>query len=241
MEKQIVILGDTHSRPIGIEIIELHLKTAHKIIILGDYVDPYENGINNAEVLRHLNKIIKYKKDYPDKFVLLLGNHDVHYLHPSLRCSRYNYKIATKLMELYTENWDLFDISYQIDNYLFTHAGVCNEWIDKHWLDLVAFGLENDFSNINQVLKDLHKSKKFYILHEIGSARVNPDGYPKVSGGPTWCDKSEGKDDYIPGFHQYVGHSQGGIIETFGDDYSSITYCDVLGISGKYVVLKLDD
>jgi len=242
MTKQIVIIGDSHARPIAIEIIELHLKSAHKIILLGDYVDPYIlSPISDKKVVSHLKKIIKYKKDYPDKFVLLIGNHDIHYVHPSIRCSRYNYKIATELRELYTENWDLFDISHQIENYLFTHAGVCMKWLDKHWSHFESFGLKPDYSNIDQVLKDVHKSKLFYILHEVGSFRSNPEEYPKVSGAVTWCDKSEGKNDYIPGFHQYVGHSQGGILETFGDDESSITYCDTLGLSGEYVVLKLKD
>ena len=245
MEQQIIILGDSHARPIAIDIIELHLKTAHKIILLGDYVDPYNQiaPISDKKVVSHLKKVIDYKKQYPNKFILLLGNHDIHYVHPDLRCTRYNYKIATELRELYTENWDLFDISHQIDNYLFTHAGVCMKWLDAHWLKLEVFGLKPDYSNINQDLKDVHGSKWFYILHEVGSVRFNPNEYPKVSGGPTWCDKSEGRDDYLPGFHQYVGHSQSGILETFGDvgGDSSITYCDTLGISGKYVVLKIED
>ena len=238
MIKQIVIIGDTHSRSTAIEIIESHLKTAHKIILLGDYTDPYDI-ISDKKVINHLSKIIKYKKQYPDKFVLLIGNHDMHYVYPDMRCTRYNYKIATDLRDLFEENWKLFDISYQIDKYLFTHAGICSTWLDRHWLVFKSFGLKEDYSNINEVINDIHNSKMFYILHEVGSARSGI--FPIISGGITWCDKSEISDisEHLTGFHQYVGHNQVNNIETIGDDDSSITFCDTLGISGEYVVLKI--
>ena len=232
---KITIIGDTHGRKISEEIIESNL-TSDKIILLGDYVDPYETMLE-LDIINHLKMIINYKKMYPKKFVLIIGNHDYHYIN-GLKSTRYNFLIEKTLNNLYSENWDLFDISYQIDNYLFTHAGVSNEWVAKNIDILESFGLEKNNSNIGEVLVKVHNSESSNILHQIGRSRFYHSN--NLSGGITWADKSEIGWDYIPNIHQFVGHNQVVDIKRNGDDFSSITFCDTLGISGNYKVIELD-
>lgn len=43
-------------------------------IFLGDYVDDWE--ISTEDVVKNLEEIIKFKKKYMDKVVLLYGNHE---------------------------------------------------------------------------------------------------------------------------------------------------------------------
>ena len=49
-----------------------------RFIFMGDYVDSPD--IDNLSMKKNLMDIIGLKKKYPDKVVLLWGNHDIHYL-----------------------------------------------------------------------------------------------------------------------------------------------------------------
>ena len=49
-----------------------------KVIFLGDYLDPYRHeGITFEDAVMEFEDILAFKEDYPDKVVLLLGNHEI--------------------------------------------------------------------------------------------------------------------------------------------------------------------
>ncbi len=107
-----------------------------EIIFLGDYIGSY--NLSNYKILGNLREIIAFKKDYPQKVVLLWGNHDVLFL---TGYSEDTY--VQKMYDLFAQYKDLFQIAYQTRNYLFTHAGltrvfwqeVLNRmWILRKWL-----------------------------------------------------------------------------------------------------------
>ena len=235
--KTFIGIGDPHCRKIVFDIIDKNLDNSDKIILLGDYLDPYHD-VSNKKQIKYLEKIIDYKKRHPEKFILLLGNHDIHYIHQNLMCVRYNHNIDKEIQKLLKDNWNLFQISFQYENHLFTHAGVCYNWLDRHWLDLISFGLKDDYSNMSEILNKIHKSKKWRILHDVGNARTFSYDNLDYKGGVTWCDIIESKDDYLKGLHQYVGHSKVDKLTEYGDEKSSITYCDTLEFSGEYLILK---
>src|SRR5689334_6502910 len=95
-----------------------------KIIFLGDYVDS-KGDFSDREELTNLERIIEFKLRYPNKVELLIGNHDLHYLHfPFYRASSFNVSIQPVLTALFTRNRDCFSYAFQMGSHLWTHAGV---------------------------------------------------------------------------------------------------------------------
>lgn len=226
------IIGDIHERYIWKQFVS---DTMDKWIFLGDYVDSFTH--DDKKCINNLLGIIQFKKDNPDKVVLLYGNHDMSYINGIYRCSGFQKSCAYQLSEIYKEHEKLFQVAYQVDNYLFTHAGISTKWFN--WFK-AEINYDEDISlaeNLNQIQ---HTSKQ-WILHTVSRLR---GGY-HVAGGITWADKQETMEGIIPGFHQIVGHTAVPKIERvtkfMGTKYKdrSITYCDVLNVKDEYLKLEI--
>jgi 3',5'-cyclic AMP phosphodiesterase CpdA len=112
-----VIIGDLHGKNCWKEI---NIDAFDKVVFLGDYADHWD--LPDDKIYRNLLNVINLKQEHPDKVELLLGNHDVQYLHyPHFLCSGFRPKMQRSLT-------DLFTIAYQINDHLFTHAGITNAW-----------------------------------------------------------------------------------------------------------------
>lgn len=130
---KILIIPDVHGRTFWRQSIEL-IDTVDKIIFLGDYLDPYPNidGIFPHEALIEFKDILEFKKNNLDKVILLLGNHDIGYFPEMLNsyaCRRWE-KSKEEISNLFMDNLDLFQLIYIENNYLFSHAGVQQGWLD---------------------------------------------------------------------------------------------------------------
>lgn len=175
-----------------------------------------------------LEEIIDFKQKNMDKVILIIGNHDAHYLYDEIYyCSRYDNKNSHKYKELYRKHKDLFQYCYQYKNTLFTHAGITNGWVDFFNATLLSFGLKDDFSNIGEVINKMGEHKLSNIIINVAS---KARGGTSLYGGPTWAHLTETEKDYLKGFHQYVGHTMVNHIYTEKNARipGSITYCDVL-------------
>ena len=136
-----------------------------KIIFLGDYLDPYTSfeGITKNEAIMNFVDIIDIaKKD--NRIVLLLGNHDYHYLYHNDNC-RIDLMNYDTIKHIFNENIDMFNIAYEenINNktYLYTHAGVT-----QNWLNIIK-------TNIDKILKELTDEEKQYYKNYISSFKPN--------------------------------------------------------------------
>jgi len=119
-----IIIGDLHGKDCWKEI---NISAYDKVVFLGDYVDHW--NLPDLKISQNLEEIIKLKSKHPKKIELLLGNHDVQYLHyPHFRCSGFRPSMQRSLTWLFDSNKDLFKIAYQKGDHLFTHAGVTNAW-----------------------------------------------------------------------------------------------------------------
>lgn len=103
-----------------------------KIIFLGDYVDPYPDEATQDEVIPNLQEIIALKEIYKDKVILLWGNHDLFYWNIPYRdttdyWSRHDYKNHNEIEKLFVQHKDLFQYAWQLNKFLFSHAGVNND------------------------------------------------------------------------------------------------------------------
>lgn len=194
------------------------------VIFGGDYVDSFDK--TDEEIRTNLMEIINYKKDNMDKVILLLGNHDLQYLfsYSSHGCSGFRPKMYPSLHILFQDNKELFQASCQIDDYLFTHAGVTSVWWNKF--------IKNLGEKYESLYKDMSISdiinhefdRKNIDLFDVGRIR---GGWCK-SGGPFWADLTESTAYMIPNLHQIIGHTPVKEIFThkWQEGNSSITYCD---------------
>ena len=121
------IIGDIHGRDAWRQLVREDAVN----IFLGDYFDPYDSDEDKAgeEEYANLLSIIRYKQEHPET-ILLLGNHDLHYLWHE-HYSRYNAEHAERYAHLLSEHLHLFQAAYAIgDRVLVTHAGVTRPWCE---------------------------------------------------------------------------------------------------------------
>jgi hypothetical protein len=115
----------------------LDYKPEKSHIALGDYLDsfvePFEQQLECLKMLMNSNA------------VLLLGNHEVHYLKdPLFRFPGYQSSNAETFQSLLESNLNRFKVAYAVDGWLLTHAGVNSLYTEQ----------ENDA----EVLSDLFNS-----------------------------------------------------------------------------------
>jgi len=119
-----LIIGDLHGKDCWKDV---NINKYDKVIFLGDYVDHWT--LPDRFIYQNLKEIIELKRENPGEMELLLGNHDVQYLHyPHYLCSGFRPSMQRSLTLLFNENRDLFKVAYQKDNNLISHAGVTNRW-----------------------------------------------------------------------------------------------------------------
>lgn len=119
------LIGDTHGRDAWRQLVREDAVN----IFLGDYLDPYapEQRLAGEGELANLQAIIAYKEQHPET-ILLLGNHDLHYIWDE-HYSRYNGRFAKRFAEFFRQNWYHFQMAYAIGKrILVTHAGVTKPW-----------------------------------------------------------------------------------------------------------------
>jgi Calcineurin-like phosphoesterase len=207
---KLLAIGDIHGRDVWKDI---NFLAFDKVVFVGDYVDSYTRS--DWQVYQNLKEIIDFKKQNFDKVVLLLGNHDIHYSHyPNHRCSGFREIAQYDLTELFTTHKDCFQLAYQIDNQLFTHAGISG---------FKGVPYDKIAERLNEMNDDENGQN---VLFQVGKLR---GGTEKV-GGIVWADKLETQYDYLFGLNQIVGHTRLDDFESYRDDstQSSITYIDVL-------------
>lgn len=127
-------------------------------------------------------------------------------------CSRLNYKKRQDIHELYIKHIDKFQLILEYENkWLFSHAGVYEEW-----MNLYQFTLDD--------LKDLKTfitNKNFQSLACLSFYR---GGYHTV-GSCVWADIRESLNHkLLEGYHHIVGHTQ---LESEPYKYENITCVDV--------------
>ena len=233
---KLLTISDLHGRTVWKE---ADFSDYDRIVFLGDYTDSYV--VDDDTIFTNLSEIIQLKRRNPAKFVLLIGNHDAQYLHfPHYRCSGFRAWAQPALSSLLAKYEKLFQIAHQEKAYLFTHAGVSAKWLTR----LLSKTQPNDPSltpdaNVATLLNNVHRQSATFrnLLFEVGPKRGGMD----LFSGPVWADRDETKDDFLPGYHQVVGHTPIDDITTYGDETGSITYTDVLQTRTRFYEITIPD
>jgi predicted phosphodiesterase len=219
---EIVAMGDVHGRSFW----KLVANTVSfdKLILIGDYFDSFD--ISAQDQIRNFQEIIAFKKAYPDKMILLIGNHDFHYL-PVARSvnevySGYQDRYAYPISFLLQEHMHLLQMCYKWEHYLFTHAGVTNTWLQN-----VGYKGEEIDVFINELFR--YKPSSFFFT---GNDPYGDD----VTQSPIWVRPGSLQKDAYDYEHtkQVVGHTQRRTLEVEVDRFF---YIDTMGSTREYLIL----
>ena len=174
MEKNtILVCGDIHGRRFWKKPCE-NIDQYERVIFLGDYFDPYNfEHISIPQCIDNFKEIINLKKQYPNKVVLLAGNHDYPYIsdtyyHFSTYHCRHSKQYHNDIKHLFNDNISFFKIAHTEKDILFTHAGV-----ESNWLEKIVKCKETNINKIAEILNQLQNTKEgqeklYYITAERG-------------------------------------------------------------------------
>jgi hypothetical protein len=209
-----IVIGDVHGLTYWKDVVRKHPNCRY--LFLGDYLDPYE-AMDPEEIIENLKDIIRLKQEQPQDVILLLGNHDLHYITDKIaRGTRWNPEVAGDAFGLFTGNLDLFQYAYQEDERVFTHAGIVHNWFTDYFKG-------DPCANIAGQLNDPAPWQEAHLF-ACGMAR----GGPEKHGGIFWADRTE---LYKPlrGFVQIVGHNRvPGVREYSAANGGKVIFCDCL-------------
>lgn len=174
---RLLIIPDVHGRKFW-EIAENKTNEYDQIIFLGDYLDPYPfENISVEDAIVNFERIIEFKEMFPDKVVLLLGNHDMPYFSSryfslSMYHSRHSKTYHADIKGMFKTHKDLFKLSHCEDNILFTHAGCTPIWIhDTFGQEYEVTDVKKLSDKINDLLNIKDGIKSLFVIGEERGGR----------------------------------------------------------------------
>jgi len=227
---KLIAIGDIHGRDTWKQIVEQEQPTI--VVFVGDYFDSYD--IPGIDQIHNFKNIIQWKHDNPQcKVILLVGNHDFHYMST---CNEYYSGFQRDLYipigEVLETNKHHLQIAYRCDDLVFSHAGITPDFLlNNNWgeQDMVEF--------INDLW--LYKPHKFKFAD-------NEHGYSDPYGddefqGPLWIrPKSLMKacQDVKKTMIQVVGHTEVKEIDPGKATGGRYYFIDCLGTSQEYLLYE---
>lgn len=167
---KIVVIGDIHGCNKWKNIVDMH-PDATEFIFIGDYFDSFTRS--HAECISNFKEIIKWKESTDVKVIMLIGNHDFHYMSEcGGRYGGWSAWHAAEIGELLRVNKHHLQAAYQSGKYLFTHAGVSKQWYEDNF---------QEAGNISDQINDLWSYDKRPFNHSGMEMYGNYDGE-----GPMW-------------------------------------------------------
>lgn len=223
------IIPDVHGDSIWKYFID---ESCDKIVFLGDLVDSFT--IQNEQMLKNLLDIIEFKRNNPDKVILLWGNHDIQYLYypeTQYQCSGLRPEFAFNFKYVFKENQNLFQYAYQYSNWIFTHAGIQHYWFTENFNGDVDKNIADQINNVsNRTQKE--------AIHQVGYMR---GGMRHNVGGILWCDRQELKKP-LEGFNQVVGHTAVPEIKEYNfTNKHKVLFCDCLTKIENPIIIEIND
>ncbi|OEJ16114.1 phosphoesterase [Brachyspira hampsonii] len=195
------VIGDLHGKNCWKKLIEGRFDNFDKIIFMGDYSDDSWVTFTDEEIVNNLKDVIEFKKNHNDKIVLLIGNHDFQYIVGYPTASRYRKSYAEEMHEIFNNNSDIFSPIHIENNYIFTHAGITNGWIEyiRHKYDIKDINIDNVYDIVSLVYKNDKNDCNIASFRRGGGSEF---------AGILWADTGDLYDDAWTGYNQVVGHNR---------------------------------
>ena len=203
---KVAVIGDIHGTTKFLDCykkIQENDSDVDKIIVLGDWFDPYVD-IDLDTMIERYNEFVKiWKSD--DRIISILGNHDLagYIIHndQTNRTLRFG-KMKQKLTDVIEPNLPDSYLTYKIGDYMFSHAGISQEWLN----DI------DEYTDCNYV-DAIMNCKKGWTAEELSD--ICPF-YPYDWGGSgqnphqscVWIRPQTLYSCAIEGYNQVVGHTR---------------------------------
>jgi len=238
-----LVLGDTHGRSNWK--LAVHQENPNRVIFMGDYFDSFD--ITGVEQIQNFKDIIKYKetsfsnigtlKEHKTEVILLFGNHDLHYLPEvgNTGTSGYQARIAPSIMQVIDENRKHLQMAYQLDDFVFSHAGISIEFLDQVF-SVGGWEVETMVDQLNELFKYKPRLFDFNGMDPYGDNTYQT---------PVWirprslmkANKNILKRRVI----QIVGHTEVKKLDLIGSEKAAggrYYFIDCMGTSGEYLVIE---
>jgi hypothetical protein len=226
------VIPDCHGRKFWRTAIANNIDKVDKVIFLGDYLDPYPEEIMMAPELMECNDfydsqsllkmsedIVSLKKNEPEKYILLTGNHSDSYIWSKFHsATRTDYKNWEKYHKFFSQNLEYFNLVWIENDVIFSHAGISEEWAKAFAVELsltialdkpVVKSIAKYLSNINLNILD---KKLIELLGDISYYRGGDSYY----GSCEWADLREHIDIKNSTSYNLVPKGEDGIYQVFG-------------------------
>lgn len=203
---KVAVIGDIHGTT---KFLDCYIKIqkndpdVDKIIVLGDWFDPYINVDFDIMIERYNEFVDIWKSD--DRIISILGNHDIAgyiiYNDCTNRTVKFG-KMKQRITDVIEPNLSESYLTYKIGDYIFSHAGVSQEWLN----DI------SKYTSCNYV-DDIVNCKKGWTedeLTDICSFYPNDwSGYgDNVYQSCVWIRPNALYKSAIDGYNQVVGHTR---------------------------------
>ena len=193
------------------------LHSMEKIIFVGDYVDSFD--VSNEDMLNNLDDIIHFKRTYPEKVILLLGNHDIQYIVKDNVCSGFRPEMKIDIEQRFNDNADLFQICYlhigtnpsgSPRRTLWTHAGITQGWLrnaKRQTMFNPKYRFYEEFRDLDyepiDVFLEFCWKFRSKCLFDVDS----DSGGLNRWAGPLWVRPTTLRFECVEGYDQIVGHT----------------------------------
>jgi predicted phosphodiesterase len=203
---RLLVFGDLHGESRWQQHVE-NIDHYDYVIFMGDYMDSFTHF--DTELIDNLTKLINFKAMYPNKVILLLGNHDNQYAFSDFyetRCSGFRQHIYLYAKARYKNNMDLFQAAFQVEDILFTHGGLLN----VHYEALNRIIKKEENMRYDTYLNMIFNEKPRMMLL-VSAFRGGDDSHSGIF----WTDWREllAEKNILP-INQVVGHTA-----SFGGDF----------------------
>lgn len=229
---KVLILPDVHGNKIVLE----NAKAAYEkyktdfVVFVGDYVDSHTEGNSWVQQQGQLKAILDWKKELnKEKEVCftLFGNHDLSYMYNygGVSCSSHQFFVSQDIQEFFCEHWNEFQAIKVIDNWIFSHAGITQQWLDFPLGGSFAkapIDRKNQYWTLDDVNRHFHDKNLKYFNHNSNDSYGDDEHE-----GCMWIRPPALIRMGLEGYNQCVGH-------TVLDVTDSI-YMDYWGLKGRVV------
>jgi predicted MPP superfamily phosphohydrolase len=238
---KLVAIGDIHGRDYWKQIIDQE-QDADTFVFVGDYFDSFT--IKGPEQINNFLDIIEFKKQSKVPVILLIGNHDYHY-YPGIEdngTSGYQTLMAPSIKHVVDDNKQHLQAAYQVDEFIFTHAGLSSEWLDDN---IVMWDVPNLAMYVNDLFYYQPQKLAYRSYKQVGDQVYGVGGYgSETFQGPLWIRPkalmAANRDTLRKQIIQVVGHTPQDTIDIKGKSTGGRYYfIDTLEYGqNQYLVIK---